>query len=654
MKKILLILFSFGLMISTHAQQGPFGWRIGVGAGYTNYYGDLSNYRLDSGKDWKNVANIWHVNLKDLTNTKKMSYAIFLERKLSNTIGLLLSFQHLQFGANDRLNLNNEVDMKNTNFNRGLNFQNKMNDLGLAFVFKTDNDRILGNNALIAPYFTLGAGINRFKVYGDLYTADSNRYYYYNDGSIHTNSPSDPIPSAAISQDGVYETELTPLNTELTSPYNQTVPYAALGLGVKFKITKRINLNVQTDIKYAFTDYLDDVSTTYKKLYSNTTSEYAANPTGIVASLRGDNNGVNDIYAFTSISLRYNFGKKKYSYQTPVFYSEADKSITPMVTSTQIPVVPSVPTITTTPAVTNTPAYIPTTNPVTIIHAAPTPNLTNPQLIQHSRKDTLVNININYNYGYETNGPDQKVIAPSNTLPPNTTNSYYQNPTSSPATNNQYDELKLEIEKLKLELQKKNASPTYNYVPPTDDKVIVVTTPSPNSNVNAPVDNTAQLIELQKQLAIITAQMEDLKNKPTPIPSNTAPILINTTTPAPTTVIKTYQEEIKNIPPTSIYFATGSSVISQSEKEKLYSVISIYQKYPNETKISIKGFTDGQGNADKNMALSKQRADEVKKLLINTFGINSATIVANYYGQLGSSGSSSNPYGRRVDVEFVK
>jgi len=107
--------------------------------------------------------------------------------------------------------------------------------------------------------------------------------------------------------DGRFETPLASLGTERTDGYNRTTLYANLGLGVRFRITKSIEIFAQSDFKRAATDYLDDVSGQYRTSYDNDFQEYAAKPgTNLVNAEnrnRGFNDGKGDWYIYHGIGL---------------------------------------------------------------------------------------------------------------------------------------------------------------------------------------------------------------------------------------------------------------------------------------------------------------------------------------------------------------
>jgi hypothetical protein len=61
---------------------------------------------------------------------------------------------------------------------------------------------------------------------------------------------------------------LSKIQTEGIS-YSQFIPVVPLGLGVRFKINELINLSLEGGYRFTFTDYLDDVSTTYPSAFTN-------------------------------------------------------------------------------------------------------------------------------------------------------------------------------------------------------------------------------------------------------------------------------------------------------------------------------------------------------------------------------------------------
>ena len=150
-------------------------------------------------------------------------------------------------------------------------------------------------------------GALSYKVYGDLLDANGNQYDYSNFNVI---------------PDGNFETDLTTLGTERSDNYKTTAFYANLGLGVRFRITKTLEIFAQSDFKRTNTDYLDDVSGTYRTSYDNSFQEYAAKPgTNLVTvdnPYRGMENGNPDWYIYHGIGIKFSLGANKKSFNPPV------------------------------------------------------------------------------------------------------------------------------------------------------------------------------------------------------------------------------------------------------------------------------------------------------------------------------------------------
>ena len=121
------------------------------------------------------------------------------------------------------------------NFNRALNFKTQVRDLGLGFVFRTDNGKILLENSLIAPYFTVNGGWLQFKPKGDLLDTEGNQYDYSQNQLV---------------TDGNFETDLRKLQASSNNGYDDNTFYLAAGIGLRVRLAKQIELksaNAATD-----------------------------------------------------------------------------------------------------------------------------------------------------------------------------------------------------------------------------------------------------------------------------------------------------------------------------------------------------------------------------------------------------------------------
>lgn len=274
------------------AQNDDYGWRLGAGLGYMAYYGDLTDN--DVGKAFKNHYQ-WNTN-------RDIAFSLSLERRLTSGISLQVSGNRGYITANDR-----NRAFTDPLFNRALNFRTEINDGNFSFVFKTDNDRILGDKAFIAPYFLLGTGVTNFRVFADLQDGDGSFYDY----------------TLPLLSDGTYETEITNIGTEKIANYATLVPHVNAGLGLRFRFGGTFSLHFQTDLRYALSDYLDDVgSPNFRTSFSNELQAFAGKPNPQYTGNRGKTDNLNDIYAISAVSLRINFGRKKETFLPPVFYAQ--------------------------------------------------------------------------------------------------------------------------------------------------------------------------------------------------------------------------------------------------------------------------------------------------------------------------------------------
>ncbi len=122
--------------------------------------------------------------------------------------------------------------------------------------------------------------------------------------------------------------ELQPLGTEgqgTTSnsdrkKYKRTSAAITFGGGFKFKIAKRFGLTIESGVRRTYTDYLDDVSTTYsdplaiRKENGKTAAilsdrSIERSPGGDIGRQRGDK-AKRDWYVFTGVQLTYTLSKR--------------------------------------------------------------------------------------------------------------------------------------------------------------------------------------------------------------------------------------------------------------------------------------------------------------------------------------------------------
>lgn len=301
--------FIFLLLTSTAsiAQQHRYALKIGLHAGLSNYYGDLSHQ----------VWDLPHQFKQPIQDFNFLSYGLSLEYHVSRSFGLRLWGMKSQFKASDR------TYAENSTYKRALNVQTDLFDASLLGIVYFDNDLVLNSRAVVAPYFMFGGGLTHFETKGDLLSADNNRYYYWSDNSIRSEAETGLNAATAplIEQDYKYETALRTLNTEGNN-YSPITWNVALGLGVKFRLSNRFYLHLEALVRYTGSDYLDDVSGAYRSTYNDNFQAYAANPSNANRSTRGSSPEMNDWYTFVGLSAHYSFGQKTYNIRPSIIYTE--------------------------------------------------------------------------------------------------------------------------------------------------------------------------------------------------------------------------------------------------------------------------------------------------------------------------------------------
>jgi|GEM_PF-2892582 len=257
----LLLGLLIGQTSDLSAQLNPYKLRIGAGIGFSNYYGDLSNYRYGQFPDWNSLGKGYSYN--DNYNQTPSLY-LSIEQRINATWGLLFSGGQYTLSMSDRfLDKDDRLQIDAPNFNRALNFKTQVRDLGLGFVFRTDNGKILLENSLIAPYFTVNGGWLQFKPKGDLLDSEGNQYDYSQN---------------QLETDGNFETDLSKLQASSNNGYDDNTFYLAAGIGLRVRLTKQIELYIQSDVKRTNTDYIDDVDGSTINSFVNDFQEYAAYP----------------------------------------------------------------------------------------------------------------------------------------------------------------------------------------------------------------------------------------------------------------------------------------------------------------------------------------------------------------------------------------
>ena len=256
---LITILFSINLV-------GQKGWEVGAGGGVSYYFGDL-NPTFDLGYPGPAASILGRYNIND---------------RLALRFGL-------SFGVIDGDDARSDNSFQ---LARNLSFQSNIWDAAAQFEFNFFRFVHGDRDYFFTPYVSAGIGVFHFN------------------------------PKAKFEGEWY---ELRPLGTEgqrRSEEYLSVQPAIVYGGGVKFSINYRWSINIEINARLLFTDYLDDVSTTYPNpeelrrargniavaLSDRSLEHLNEFNLGEPGRQRGDASR-NDRYAFGIISLNYYFGQ---------------------------------------------------------------------------------------------------------------------------------------------------------------------------------------------------------------------------------------------------------------------------------------------------------------------------------------------------------
>lgn len=104
-----------------------------------------------------------------------------------------------------------------------------------------------------------------------------------------------------------------------------------------------------------------------------------------------------------------------------------------------------------------------------------------------------------------------------------------------------------------------------------------------------------------------------------------------------------------------IEFDTAKAAIKAKYHNEIGRVAEFMKKYPEASGV-IEGHTDNVGKADMNLKLSQQRADSIRKYLIDKYGIEPSRLSAKGYGMTKPIADNKTAAGkaknRRIEAHF--
>ncbi|HMO62276.1 MAG TPA: DUF6089 family protein [Ferruginibacter sp.] len=189
----------------------------GVTIGAAHYFGDL--------------------NTRAKINRLKPAIGVFFRKQFNNYLGIRIAGHYAQVGYSDTYSKNDFQKARNLSFNSDIYEFSVSGDFNF-FKFIPGNP-----NYGFTPYITLGLGIFSY-----------NPYAYLDNQKIYLR------PLGTEGQNIGYE---DPITGKKRKPYGSMSVCVPLGIGLKYNVNDQFSFFVQAAQRLTFTDYLDDVSTTY-------------------------------------------------------------------------------------------------------------------------------------------------------------------------------------------------------------------------------------------------------------------------------------------------------------------------------------------------------------------------------------------------------
>jgi hypothetical protein len=224
MNRLLLILLVSFLTFSARAQ---YNWEYGLLVGGANYLGDIG------GQEQTRRDFVWDMHLHK-TNIALGAYGRY---KLSKRMAILANLSYMQLNTADSESLNPARVARN------LNFRNRMFELGGRAEVTIFYDNDVGGKGYYNPDF---------------------RFYVFGGVSVFAHNPQAQVRNPESEFFGDTWHNLRPMRTE-----GQNEEYGLLGLaipagmGLYFTFDKTWRVGWELSWRTTFTDYLDDVSSTY-------------------------------------------------------------------------------------------------------------------------------------------------------------------------------------------------------------------------------------------------------------------------------------------------------------------------------------------------------------------------------------------------------
>ncbi|MEY3368543.1 MAG: hypothetical protein RI973_1698 [Bacteroidota bacterium] len=264
-----ILLVFFPLLLSAQHTE------LGIMLGFSNYIGDLSN----------NSNNIY-------LNETRPAVGLLARYNLNDYLAFRLGGAYTRLSGRDA-NVSNDEFIRQ----RNLSFRSSLMELSLTAEVNLPGYQPYGLFKPFSPYLFAGVSVARF--------------------NPQTRYQGDWVDLQPLGTEG----QGLPQYPERGAPYKLNTFSIPFGLGIKYALSDKINIGLEIGARRAFTDYLDDVSTTYvsyEELLSgrgelaaalgNRTGELAgAEPVSVETGTRRGDNNANDWFFILGATVSYNF-----------------------------------------------------------------------------------------------------------------------------------------------------------------------------------------------------------------------------------------------------------------------------------------------------------------------------------------------------------
>jgi hypothetical protein len=200
-----------GLRASAQEQAFVHEGEFGLNVGASQYFGDL--------------------NPNPRFNTPNIAFGAFFRKQFGGYVALRVEANYTFLGYSDKYNSYNEFM-----YRRNLSFNTNIYELAVKGDFNFFKFVPGSEYNRFTPYITFGVG-----------TFYYNPFTYLNGQKIYLR----PLGTEGQGTPG-YPKEYSPLAVDFP-----------IGVGIKYNLTRRMNIGAEVVYRFTTTDYIDDVSTTY-------------------------------------------------------------------------------------------------------------------------------------------------------------------------------------------------------------------------------------------------------------------------------------------------------------------------------------------------------------------------------------------------------